>query len=263
MKRCYKSESASLRQWAVSPEVVEKLFNSYVEWDESDQRKSARTLLDLVAQLLRENPSHEDATATTDVIMKDLMFVIRGTSTKPIIKAAIKACEYLLAKGVLTLQDLRRVYTKSCSQENSMKGPSVWPKFFAELLQWIRVPTVCPLAGKLVVALYRALRAEDHTSDLYLQVDTFKHWLLDLLIQDTAMLEPIKNYIFGPLFKGDRQEAINFLKSLDLGQLTNLKDGLNLPQLFQLAALEAGKRVGFVEEPGKIASRQTYFRWSR
>lgn len=252
MKRSAKSQSPSVREWAFSQEVVQKVFNNYVVWDDSDQRRSAKVLLDTVSQLLKDNPNHENASAITYAIVKDLMSVIRGTSKRPIIKAAIKACEHFLAKGILTLENLRMSFVDASLQRSSIEKNNVWPIIFAELLQWTRVSTVCPLAGKFVVSLYNALRAKGQ-GEFSLQVDTFKQWLLDLLGQDPAMLEPIKNYIFGPLFKGDRQEAFAFLRSLNLEQLTQSQDlDLNLPHLFQLAALEAGKRVGFVEELGTL-----------
>lgn len=251
IKQCAKSKSSTLQKWAYSEAVVVKLFDCYVEWDESDQRRSTKVLLDLVVQLLKGNPDREEATRITSVIMMDLMSIIRGTSTKPIIKSAVKASEYFLSKGVISLEDVVRIYKASHAGGSSMNEQDVWPKFFAELLQWLRAHTVCPLAGKFVVGLYRALRAKDKESQSFIHVESFKGWLLDLLFQDPTMLEPIKNYVFGPLFKGDRQEAIIFLRSLDLGQLTNPRDAnLNVAELFQIAALEAGKRVGLVEEPG-------------
>ena len=250
MTICSKSEAASLQRWASSEAVVTQLFESYIEWDESDQRRSAKALLDLVIQLLKDSQKQIGRETTTMVILRDLISVIRGTSTKPIIKAAIKACESFLAKGVMSVRSFGDIYLNSMPHGSALKEQEMWSKIFAELLQWTRVHTVCPIAGKFVVSLYRALR-ERRSEEFFLEVGVFKQWLLELLSQDPTMLEPMRNYIFGPLFKGDRQEAMSFLHSLDMSNLQTEGDqDLHLPQLFQLAAFEAGKRVGLVEEPG-------------
>ena len=250
MTICSKSKSASLRRWASSEAVVTQLFESYIEWDESDQRRSAKALLDLVIQLLKDNQDKIESETTMKAILGDLISVIRGTSTKPIIKAAIKACENFLAKGVMSVRSFGDTYMNSMPHDSTLVEQDMWSKVFAELLQWTRVHTVCPIAGKFVVSLYRALRGT-RSEHFFLEVGIFKQWLLALLSQDPTMLEPMRNYIFGPLFKGDRQEAMSFLHSLEMINLQNEDDtDLHLPQLFQLAAFEAGKRVGLVEEPG-------------
>jgi hypothetical protein len=78
-------------------------------------------------------------------------------------------------------------------------------------------------------------------------------WLLGLLTEEPTLLESIQNYIFLPLFKVDRPEALKFLQRMNEDQAVSGASEMNMDvaALLQLAALETGKKVGLVEEPGK------------
>ncbi|WZH44845.1 putative death-receptor fusion protein-domain-containing protein [Fusarium acuminatum] len=166
-----KSHSQSLRLWAYSKDVILKLFNFYVEWNESDNHRSMKLVLDLLPQLIRRNPDEQAGQATKAAILDNLVSIVTGKSSKPLAKSAIKALDYLLTKDIVTLDEIR---SKS-----------------------------------------------------------------------------VKNYIFLPLFKADKTEALGFLKRMNENEAVSAGDeiDLNLTALLQLAALEIGKKVGLVEEP--------------
>jgi hypothetical protein len=80
-------------------------------------------------------------------------------------------------------------------------------------------------------------------------------------VEEPTLLESIKNYIFLPLFKVDRSEALQFLRRMNEDQAVygTTELDLDFPALLQLAALETGKKVGLVEEPGELPEPLFYF----
>ena len=249
MEQCSKSQSPPLREWAFSRGVTEKLFTFYVEWNESDQHRSMKLVLDLIVQLCKKNPNTEVAAETEKDLLKTLVSIVIGTSTKPVVKSAIKIIDHFLTKNIFNLDDLRLTYIRCQPQADSSDEIEVWRKFFAEILQWMRIHFVCPTAGKFIVLLYRGLRSRQPE----LPVEMWHQWLLNFLAEEPGLLEAVKNYIFVPLFKSDRTEALKFLRGINNHEvITTTQDlDMDISTLLQLAALETGKRVGLVEEPGK------------
>lgn len=249
MEQCSKSQSPPLREWAFSRGVTEKLFTFYVEWNESDQHRSMKLVLDLIVQLCKKNPNTEVAAETEKNLLKTLISIVIGTSTKPVVKSAIKIIDHFLTKNIFNLDDLRLTYIRCQPQADPSDEIEVWRKFFAEILQWMRIHFVCPTAGKFIVLLYRGLRSRQTE----LPVEMWHQWLLNFLAEEPGLLEAVKNYIFVPLFKSDRTEALRFLRGINNHEvITTTQDlEMDISTLLQLAALETGKRVGLVEEPGK------------
>ena len=249
MEQCSKSQAPQLREWAFSRGVTEKLFTFYVEWNESDQHRSMKLVLDLIVQLCKKNPNPEAAAETEKDILKTLVSIVIGTSTKPVVKSAIKTVDHFLTKRIFSLDDLRLTYISCRPEADSSDEIEVWRNFFAEMLQWLRIHFVCATAGKLIVLLYRGLRSRQPE----LSVEMWHQWLLDFLAEEPGLLEAVKNYIFVPLFKSDRTEALMFLRAINNHKVitTDQELEMDISTLLQLAALETGKRVGLVEEPGK------------
>lgn len=250
VEQCSKSQSPQLREWAFSRGVTEKLFTFYVEWNESDQHRSMKLVLDLIVQLRKRNPNTDSAAETEKDLLKTLVSIVIGTSTKPVAKSAIKTIDHFLSKNIFNLDDLRLTYIKCRPQADSSDDNEVWRTFFAEIFQWMQIHFVCATAGRFIVVLYRGLRLRRPE----LPVEVWQQWLLSFLAEDPTRLEAVKNYIFVPLFKSDRTEALKFLRGINNHDIitTNQELEMDISTLLQLAALETGKRVGLVEEPGKF-----------
>ncbi|KAG5930390.1 hypothetical protein E4U42_001636 [Claviceps africana] len=244
------SNSENLRQWAFSEDVTSKLFNFYIEWNESDNHRSMKLVLDVVAQSILKNPDREEASRLKQSILETLVSIIIGRSTKPVAKSAIKTVDHLLSKGVVTLRDINSTYMHFREDLRGSGAVEVWRNFMSELFHWMKLHFVCPTAGRLAVTIYRFWR-QDESGDSILSIEVWHQWLLDFLTEEPALLESIKNYIFLPLFKADRSEALRFLRHISQDRAVSGSADVNMdiPALLQLAALETGKRIGLVEEP--------------
>lgn len=225
------------------------LFDFFMDWNESDQHRSMKLVLDLVAQLLRQNPRRYDALATQKALLDSLVSIVTGRSTRPVAKSAIKTLDHFLSKGVFTLEEIRASYAHQRHAGTTDGGLETWMLLIADLARWMRLHFVCPTAGRLVVCLCRLWRREDQGPDL----ETWYQWLLESLTEDPSLLEAIKNYIFLPLFRADGAEGLRLLTMInDDAAVPNSKDlEHDTPALLRLAALETGKKVGLVEEPGE------------
>ncbi|KAH7188835.1 putative death-receptor fusion protein-domain-containing protein [Fusarium flagelliforme] len=247
-----KSHSQALRLWAYSRDVTIKLFNFYVEWNESDNHRSMKLVLDLLPQLIRRNPDEQAGQATKAAILNNLVSIVTGKSSKPLAKSAIKALDHLVTKDIVTLDEIRSSFA-ALQQKNASTDPlDLWKAFIFELFHWMTLHFVCPTAGRFIVCLYRGLRGQDQQeTQIQLSIETWHKWLLEAVNEEPSIFESVKNYIFLPLFKADKAEALGFLKRMNEHEAVSAGDeiDLNLPALLQLAALEIGKKVGLVEEP--------------
>ena len=253
VEQASKSSSSKLRSWAFSQDVVLKMFNFYIEWNESDTHRSMKLVLDLVPQLLRRNPDDEASQSAKRVVLDSLVSIIVGKSSKPLAKSAIKALDHFLTKGIFTLEEIRITYVSLLRDKSPSDDLRVWKSFIAELFHWMKLHFVCPTAGRFIMCLYRGLRRDNSEKAVDFSIETWNQWLLEALTEEPSLLEPIKTYIFLPLFKADRGEALRFLKQMNEHEAVSASSNidLSLPAILQLAALETGKKVGLVEEPGK------------
>lgn len=220
-----------------------------------------KLVLDLLPQLIRRNPDEQAGQATKAAILNNLVSIVTGKSSKPLAKSAIKALDHLVTKDIVTLDEIRSSFA-TLQQKNASTDPlDLWKSFIFELFHWMTLHFVCPTAGRFIVCLYRGLRGQDQQeTQIQLSIETWHKWLLEAINEEPSILESVKNYIFLPLFKADKAEALGFLKRMNEHEAVSAGDeiDLNLPALLQLAALEIGKKVGWVEEPGKstgMASR--------
>lgn len=258
VEQASKSPSSTLSRWAFSYNVVLKLFNFYIDWNEYDHHRSMRLVLDLIATLLRKNPDQKASLRTKDALLGDLVSIVAGRSSRPVAKSAIKTLDHFLGKYVFTLDDVRVNYEIHLSEHQGREPIEVWGMLFSDLFDWMRLHFVCPAAGKLVVTLYRMLRQGRAGTDQIPSIDLWHSWLLTFVVKDALLIERMKNYVFLPLFKIDRKEALLFLQKMNNDQPVSASDKLDVdvPALIQLAALETGKRVGLVEEPDLDTSNQ-------
>ncbi|KAF7547387.1 hypothetical protein G7Z17_g7765 [Cylindrodendrum hubeiense] len=223
-----------------------RLFNFYIEWNESDNHRSMRLVLDLLPRLIKRNPDEEVSQSTKGSILDNLISIVTGMSAKPLAKSAIKALDHLLTKDVVSVEEIYSSYVTLHQKEMSDDKLEVWKAFFFELFHWMRLHFVCPVAGRFIVVLYRALRRQTSDKPADLTIEIWHQWLLEALAEESSILEPVKNYIFLSLFKADKSEALLFLRRMNNYETVSASTGLDLdiPALLQLAALETGKKVG-------------------
>lgn len=246
--------------------MVEALFNFYIDCDESDHHRSMRLALEVVFYLLKENPDAEAVNSIKATLLTSLVSIITGKDTRPAAKSAIKTLDYFLAKNIITLDALSITYAESRSpleaQDGGGEGLDLFSSLFAEISHWLRVHTLSQATGKLMVSLYRALRRKGSTTESVMTPEILLQWLLSLLENEPSLLETVKLNIFQPLFKLDRDEAVTILQTVIEHEALLSKEDLSLDvlALLQLTILETGKKVGLVEEPGKINQIAASFR---
>ena len=248
-----RSQSEDLCSWSVSQDIIRELFDFYIEWNESDQHRSMKLVLDLITHLIKRNKDSEASTSIVLYLLNILVSIVAGKSTRVGAKSAIKALDHFVAKDVFVLDDIRSVYVSNNPQSSQESEIEIWRLFFVHLLNWMRLPFISPAAGKLIITLHRALRQRRYGTDKEPNIETWYQWLLMYLEEEPSLLEDMRNYILLPLFKADKAETLLLLQRINEYELMGKREvsELGIETLLQLAMLEAGKKVGFVEEPSK------------
>jgi hypothetical protein len=241
-----------LKQWAFSEPTTKRLFDFYIEWNESDHSRSMRLVLDSLTGLLTKNPDSTVAAASKEAILEVLLPIAIGKSTKPAAKSALKVLDHLLGKNVFTLKDLGHSFCKFRPEAEQAEDLELWTLFLGDLSHWMHSHFVRPQAGRFIACLYKALVSAESGYSCQAVAQAYQRWLVSFLNGESALLEGVRNYIFLPLFTNYRPEAIKFLQIItEMGMIsTNTGDNLDSATMLQLAALETGKKVGLVEEPG-------------
>lgn len=254
MDQASKAQSKEVRDWAFSGHVFLTLFDFYVEWNETDHHRSLKLVLDLVTQLIKRNKYDEEVAAARTAALDSLVSILAGCSTKPLVKSSIKTLDYLLAKRLFTLNELKACYIRfrpDAAQEDDL---GVWKLLFTDLFRWMSQPVRCPIAGRLIVCIYRLVRQRGQNQATTLDLDVWQEWLIEFLKEEPSLLEGIKFYILLPIFKMEKEEALRFLRTISDSQPASQSGDLSMDfsAILQLAALETGKKVGLVEDPGTM-----------
>jgi len=257
---CARSESKPLRGWAYSEEQGQKLLDLYFDGNGVDSGRSLRLILDLIVELILRNPNKVVADAIKTSVVVTLLRIVAGRSTKPLAKSAIRVLDRFVSKSVVSLEEVGIEYGAVKGLHLPITDLLLWKTFLGELFSWMKLHFICPVAGKLVATVLSQLRQA--SSDGFLKesagpltLELWHEWLLSMLKQEPALLDGLKSYVFMTWFKSDRDDALRFLQMMN-----SLGDGITSPKLelgvkatLQLAALEVGKRVGLVEEPGMLS----------
>lgn len=256
---CSKSKQDPLTFWAFSERTCQDLFNFFIEWNEKDQHRSMRLVLDILTLLISQNPVPEVRDNVKTDLLRTIASVIGRKSTRPLVKSCITALNHLLTKSVLTLEDLAQMYQSVRPELAGQPALILWQEWAAEIFRWMELNYVCPVAGKLLVILFGGLYDSNYPSGYHeertpvLDPPTIRKWLETALAANPELLESIKNYLLAPLFKSDRALSIALLKELHHIQPDDDKhacnDELDTAALLHLAALEIGKKAAIVEEP--------------
>ncbi|CAI4219501.1 unnamed protein product [Parascedosporium putredinis] len=254
LEKCSKSESQTVKDWALSDGLYMRLFDLYLEWNESDAERSLRLVLDLLVDLMIRGQSHKEPPCVRLTVLDTLVSIMARQSTKPLAKSAIMVLDRFLTKSVVTLEEVANSYKAQKKSELHISDLAFWKDYLSEVFVWMETQFVCPVAGKFIATVHRLLSVESERGFLTrspFTVGAWHEWLLEFLAAEPSLLDGVKNYIFVPLFKSDKNSSVQLLQRmnrLDKGIL-NPETDLDIPATLQLASLEVGKRVGLVEEP--------------
>ncbi|KAL8420035.1 hypothetical protein RB594_002984 [Gaeumannomyces avenae] len=260
VQHCAKSRHAPVRTWAFSEPTSMTLFNFYIEWNEKDQHRSMKLVLDLLLVLIGQNPDPKTAAAVRSQILVSLVSIITRQSTRPLVKSCINSLNHLFGRSVYDLDDIARTYREVEPAVAALPELDLWRRFCGDLVSWMYLHYVCSVAGKFIVTLFKALLARSSIDNSNLQgftVQTWLSWLHRELRVNPGILENMKLYVFGPLFK-DRPLSLELLDILN--RPTESGEGsqgeLDSIAVLRLAALEVGKKSGLVDDPGSASSQK-------
>lgn len=264
---CAKSKDDALATWAFSEKTSQDLFNFFIEWNEKDQHRSMRLVLDLLSFLITQNPSPQVREDVKTDLLQTMSAIISRKSTRPLVKSCMTALGHLLTKSILTLEDVAQMYRSMRPDLAEQPAIILWQEWAVEIFRWMELHYVCPVAGKLLGIVFSGLhdsspsRGGNEERMPLLDATTVRRWLEAALAANPDLLESIKNYFLAPLFKSDRALSIALLKELHQaqpeGDIHARSDELDTAALLHLAALELGKKAAIVDEPREYLPCQT------
>ncbi|KAI1281256.1 putative death-receptor fusion protein-domain-containing protein [Xylaria sp. FL0933] len=246
VENCSKSTSPVLKRFAFAYATSMKLFNYFIEWNEQDAHRSMRLALDYIISSVMWNPDVEISKAIKDSILNDTVSVITLQASRPSTKSCMIALDHFLQKKVIYLGEVLQVYQRlhAGSQETA------WESFISQVFAWMELQYVWTVAGKLLVTILTQPWYRDDDSSRH-HPDTWHKFILSGLEANYELLEPIKVYIFMPLFRADPKSTLVYLNELTSLQklTTNDSQGWDINAMVWVALLEAGKKTGVVGEP--------------
>ncbi|KXJ97534.1 putative death-receptor fusion protein-domain-containing protein [Microdochium bolleyi] len=244
-----RSASPKLKDFAFAEDIAATMFNFFVEWNEQDAHRSMRLVLDFLVVSATQNPSPQARQSIKSRILNETVSIITEKSSRPSIKSALTALDHILQKKLVNLSDVLAAY-QTIHKSTTNKDKS-WHNFTTQVFDWMVLHYVCPAAGKLIVTILTNEWSEDGQERH--PPSTWHSFISPSLKANPELLEPIRLYILIPLFKADRTGALEYLNQLtSLQGLTGDRgEGWNLDAMLWLSMLEAGKKVGVVDEPGQ------------
>ncbi|KAK7908349.1 hypothetical protein PG985_015652 [Apiospora marii] len=254
VEQCSKSSSSELSHFAFAQRTSFDLFDFFVEWNEQDQHRAMRTVLDVLNIAITKNPDPVLGGTIKSKILTDTVEMMTLQSTRPAVKSAMTALDHFLQKKLLYLPAVLEIYRDVHRNDHSLT-PS-WESFIAKIFEWMELQYVWPIAGKLLVTIFTS--PWDEAGDLRCHPDAWHKFLRQGLAINVEYLEVVKLYVLMPIFKSDHDQAMKYLELLfSLQNLTSEdRADLGLDSILWLAALEAGKKVGAVGEPSDDSDSQ-------
>ncbi|CRK30383.1 hypothetical protein BN1708_000914 [Verticillium longisporum] len=255
--QCTKSKLPEIQEWAYTEEMSLKLFNFFIEWNEVEAHRHLRLVLDLLPSLINQNPDSTIGSAVKLNILDTLVSIVGPRSSRPLVKSSMKALDQFTSKRLFSVEDIGQSYRRVHAQTVWPSDLDLWRAIFAQLFH--RMITMRANAGKLVVTLYQALQKSKGEIGQQFTVQVWLEWLQEALTRAPMLLDSVKNYVFLPVFKQDRAGSLRFLeimKELDPVSVKSEDDEeeVNVQALLRFNALEIGKKVGIVDEPGGVPS---------
>jgi hypothetical protein len=259
IEQCKTSKFANIREVAFSGKTLLDLFNFYIEWNEKNQHRSMRQVLELLASLFSLQPVEEISLSVKESLLRRLVSIITHQDAQSLVKPAFKSLEYFLGKRIIStdsliscFQDLR-VFSDVSTNDRVAEPVIFRDLLIGDVFEWLALPDTSAAAGKLLVTLFIALGSLSRESPNQAPGQTvlWQQWIRDGLNKYPETLENVKNYLFVPLFKLDRFGSLSFLGNLNNQEsISDLKsDDLEAHYLLLLAATDVGKKSGLVEEP--------------
>ncbi|KAL2064257.1 hypothetical protein VTL71DRAFT_4751 [Oculimacula yallundae] len=287
IEQCMRSKSPLVRDVIFAEKPCLDLFHFYIEWNEKNQARSMRQVIELISTMIAKNPSFETTSAIKKVIIQRDISIVTHQAAQPLVKPAFKSLESLMGKKTISAQDLIDAYQKKPKrektddeattaddpvQESSLAEQStqllenhkqtglsteelMWDTFFLEMFEWMTYADISPATGKFLVTVFRDLRTKSEKQDTSTgNTASWQRWIRQGLNKNPEALENVKNYLFPPLFKLDRVGSLSFLDDLSKqNSVGNTEDqGMDTQSLLQLSAMETGKKAGLVEEPDTV-----------
>ncbi|KAI2642567.1 hypothetical protein GGS21DRAFT_498499 [Xylaria nigripes] len=245
VENCAKSASPVLRSFAFARDTSMRLFNYYIEWNEQDAHRSMRLVLDYIVSSVMWNPEADTSKSIKDSILNETVSVITLEASRPSTKSSMIAIDHFLQKKVVYLSDVLHVY-RDLSKDTSDPAAS-WESFFSRVFAWMQFQHVWTAAGKLIVTILTQPWYRDDKESRH-HPDTWHKFILNGLKTNSELLEPIKVYIFIPLFRNDPAATLIYLNELtSLQKLTTTNSqGWDTNAMLWVALLEAGKKTGVV-----------------
>ena len=231
-----------------------RLFDFYIEWNEHDQHRSMRLVLDVLTTAFSRNVDPEVGGAIKTTILDTLVSIITRQSTRPLVKSSLHCVVHFLSKQAATLDDLAATYRRVKPEVEELPLLDLWQSLVSIMFSWMELHYVCPIAGKFIVNVLTGLTAMAadgcHPGLEDFGAKTWQQWIQAGLSADMERLETVKTYVLTPLFVADRRSSLEFLKIYNEESLET-KDALSGDwALLRLAILEVGKKSGLVDEPG-------------
>lgn len=152
IEQCCKSNSQELRVWAFSSELYLRLFDLYLEWNESDAERSLRLILDLLVDLTARVDEGSGRDSTKLTVLDTLVSIMARQSTKPLAKSAIMVLDRFLSKSVVSLSEIGTRYKRLRGLKSAVSDLQLWKAYLSELFNWMRIQFVCllPLCASLL-----------------------------------------------------------------------------------------------------------------
>ncbi|KAI1821781.1 hypothetical protein F4861DRAFT_517444 [Xylaria intraflava] len=249
IENCAKSTSPVLSNFAFARDTSMRLFDYYIEWNEKDGHRSMRLVLDYIVNSILWNPETDISKSIRDGILNDAVSVITLEASRPSTKSCMIAIDHFLQKKVVYLSDVLHVYQGLCKDTFDL-GTS-WESFISRIFTWMALQHVWTVAGKLLVTILTLPLYRDDKDSRH-HPDTWHKFILNGLKANFELLEPIKVYVFIPLFRTDPMSTLIYLNGLTSLQklTTNDTQGWDMNAMLWVALLEAGKKTGVVGEPG-------------
>ncbi|KAJ8129317.1 hypothetical protein O1611_g4314 [Lasiodiplodia mahajangana] len=247
VEMCSKSASPVLKHFAFAHTTSMKMFNYFIEWNEQDAHRSMRLVLDHIVSSIMWNPDADVSKSIKNAILDDTISVITLQASRPSTKSSMIAIDHFLQKKVVYLSEVLLVYQHLREETRGLEA--LWDSFISQVFAWMELQHVWTVAGKLLVTILTQPWYRDDKSSKH-HPNTWHKFILSGLKTNIELLEPIKVYVFIPLFRTDPTSTLVYLNELTSLQklTTNESGGWDLNAMLWVALLEAGKKTGVVGE---------------